>query len=527
MGKLGWIIPVAIVGALTIAAGAVYFTILDTSKSTYKATELKNEEVFQRQFVLGMANTKESKEIDFHIDQDSLNQILYNATETIREDATLSKYVGDFYLTIKGSKYTFYVNLDLKAIKTRAIIETTLSENDTDFVFKINNIKLGHMGATWIAEKSGILGRIDEAFGNAFSGANLSIKSDLKNKKITYAKEDMEKDMLNLMSSSSGGDNDSLFLKALKSLDFQYSFDGGMHVKTNLESKIKNDAVSDSHIGTDADSHYANYDKALEFVDGTVDLYKTFLQKGATDGTLLSDTAKGGFKQLQTLGDGSVKVNERIEARIRATDPVGYAVPGEHTAAYIGEEEIDQILLATDIVGDNYVFHYKEDVVYIVVDRFYCDLFTNAEGESFFNFTLGVNINGLETRAIIETKCEPKENSFVADFKISNIYYGETTAASELQGKVEEYFESAISKIAETDNSWIIFEPTDDGVKVKDTIRINFDRLIDNEESLAPYKAAFEAAGGTKSITIDKDEVGINKRGKLELHFTTPELVLP
>ena len=519
MGKLGWIIPVAITGTLVLVAGGFYLAIMDHGQSTYKPIEASNEEVIQRQVVKGFGHTKDQKQIDFHVDNDTLNQILYNSTKSIREDKSAGQFFGDFYLTINGNNYTFYVNLDLKAIKTRAILSTVLSENDEEYVFTVKSVKLGSLGATWLAEKTGVLEKIDGAFTNAFQGTNLSIKSDLKHKKLTYAKADMQKDMINLMSSSSGSDDESIFMKAIKSFDFTFSFEDGMHVKTDLTSKVENTSVSDSRIGTDAGSHYYNYNTALNYIDTGVSIYKDLLKSGTVSDAEAKATADISFDALQTLGDGSKEVNETIKTRIKNTDYSVYASAGTRRVAYIGEEEIDEILLATGIVGDNYLFHYGEDVVYVAVDRFYCDLFTDAKGDSYFNYTVGVNINGLETRAIIETKCNPKDNSFVADFEITNIYYGQTIAEEGFQSKIKDYFKSAIQSM--TDNAWITYEPDDGlGGKLANTIRIDFDRLIDTEPSLEDYKTVFASAGGTKSFAIDKDAEGLGNRGKLELYYS-------
>ena len=517
MGKLGWIIPVAITGTLVLVAGGFYLAIMDHGQSTYKPIEATNEQVITRQVVKSFANTKENKEIDFHVDSDTLNQILYNSTKSLREDPNVGSMFGDFYLTIQDRNYTFYVNLDLKAIRTRAILSTVLSETDTDYVFTVKSVKLGHLGATWLAEKTGVLGKIDDAFQNAFQGTNLSIKSDLKNKKLTYAKEDMHKDMIKLMSSSSGSEDDSIFMKALKSFDFDFSFDGGMHVKTNLANKIENTSKSDSRLG--ADTHYYNYDQALKFIDDGMGVYKTLIKNGALNDDEMNGAAEINFKLMKTLGDGSLEVNNTVKTRIKNTDHSVYLTSGEHRVAYIGEEEIDEILLSTGIIGDNYLFHYGEEAVYVVVDRFYCDLFTDANGDSYFNYTVGININGLETRAIIETKCTPLANSFVADFEITNIYYGETVAEEGFQSKIKEYFKTALDSM--TDNAWITYEPDDGmGGRLTNVIRMDFDRLVDTEAELAPYKTAFESAGGTKSFSIDRDNVGLGNRGNLELFYT-------
>ena len=71
MGKLGWIIPVAITGTLVLVAGGIYLSIMDLNKSSFKPEDISTEHVLQRQLVRSLEKTSEEKKIDYILWLDS------------------------------------------------------------------------------------------------------------------------------------------------------------------------------------------------------------------------------------------------------------------------------------------------------------------------------------------------------------------------------------------------------------------------------------------------------------------------
>ena len=506
MGKLGWIIPVAITGTLVLVAGGIYLSIMDLNKSSFKPEEISTDHVLQRQLVRSLEKTSEEKKIDYTIDQKCLNQIFYNATESIRKDPQMSQYIGDFYVQIKGNNYKFFIEANLKVIQTRFIIDTNLNETDTDYIFKVDSIKAGNFPAKWLIDMTGVAKNLP--LESTFQDMGLNIKVDLDNSRLTYAKADMEKDLLDLMSSKSGSGDDSLLSSTLDTMDLKFEMDKGIHVTGDLSDMQKNDEVSDSSTDTET-GHYENAELIKQCVDAGVKSAKEDSAKGRSDEEIQS-SAESFFKQIKNLGSVN-GVNKLIETRVKsANDASVYVTPGNYKVAYVGEDELDDILLATDVIGKSYLLHYGEEVAYVVVDNFYCDLFTK-DGKQYFNYTLAININGLETRAIIETQCEPVANSFKANFKITNIYYGAKVAKDKFQKVIKDFFNDAINSM--DDSSWVSFD------RENDVIGFDFDKLFEKDE-LTAYQASFEAAGGgTKSFSIDKDNVGLGGEGQLSLHF--------
>ena len=506
MGKLGWIIPVAITGTLVLVAGGIYLSIMDLNKSSFKPEEITTEKVLQRQVVRSLEATAETKKIDYTIDQKCLNQIFYNATESIRKDEKMSQYIGDFYVQIKGKKYTFYIEANLKVIQTRFIIDTTLKETDTDYIFNVDSIKAGNFPAKWLIDMTGVAKNLP--LESTFTDMGLNIKVDLDKSQLTYAKADMEKDLLALMSSKSGSGDDSLLSSTLDTMDLDFEMNAGIHVTGDLSDMQENKDISDSSTDT-ATGHYEDLELIKKCVEDGVKSAKEDAAKGKKDEEIQS-SAEFYFKQIKKLGGGD-GVNTVIQNRVKSSnDASTYTSTGNWKVAYIGEDELDQILIGTDVIGKSYLLHYADEVAYVVVDNFYCDLF-HKEGKSYLNYTLCININGLETRAIIETECEPVANSFKANFKINEIYYGAKVAKDKFQKVVKDFFSDALNSM--DDSSWARFD------KENDIISFDFDKLFEKDDLIA-YQAAFEiGGGGTKSFFIDKDNVGLGGEGQLSLHF--------
>lgn len=506
MGKLGWIIPVAITGTLVLVAGGIYLSIMDLNKSSFKPEEITTEKLLQRQLVRSLETTAETKKIDYTIDQKCLNQVFYNATDSIRNDPKMSQYIGDFYVQIKGKNYKFFIEANLKVIQTRFIIDTTLKETDTDYIFHVDSIKAGNFPAKWLIDMTGVTKNLP--LESTFTDMGLNIKVDLDNSQLTYAKADMEKDLLNLMSSKSGSGDDELLSSTLDTMNLKFEMNAGLHVTGDLTDMQENTDISDSSTETTT-GHYEDLEYIKKCIEDGVKSAKEDAAKGKKDDEIQS-SAEYYFKQIKALGGGD-GVNTVVQNRVKSTnEATTYASSGNWKIAYIGEDELDQILIGTDVIGKSYLLHYADEVAYVVVDNFYCDLF-QKEGKSYLNYTLCININGLETRAIIETECQPVANSFKANFAINEIYYGTKPAKAKFQKVVKDFFSDAINSM--DDSSWVHFD------KDNDIISFDFDKLFEKDE-LSAYKTAFELGGnGTKSFCIDKDNVGLGGEGQLSLHF--------
>ena len=511
--KLFWIIPVALTGVIVLVLGGIYLSIMDHGKSDFKPEEITNKQLLQRQLVRSFSETQSKKAIDYKLDQDCLNQLLYNATEGIREDATVNQFIGDFYVKIKGNNYKFYVNANLKIVKTRVILDTQLVEKDTEYIFQIKNIKLGNFPAKWIVDATGVLKKVD--IGELFEGFGLSIKADVDNHRLVYAKEDMRKDVVNLLSSpaSASGTEQELLKGAIETFEYKYEFDNGIHVTSDLSNNIGNSKISDDRYvkgdTSKSSNHNIKYDKALEKIDNTITNFETSSKSPKTTEEDLAEIAKEGFESLRTLGDDTLSINDQIHDEV-TSHPVDYYESTGFNAdiASVTENDIDNYLRSTDVIGKHFIIHYKQEISYIVVDNMFCDIFTrNDTGVdlTYMNFTIGININGLETHTIIETECNPEDDSFKANFNIKHVYYGEAIASETLEKVIKEIFKEAVNP--ESNKAWITYDGEND------TMSIDFEKILDLD-----YLNVFDSKG-TKSFYLDKVGSSVEDNGALQLWF--------
>ena len=496
---LGIIIPVAVLGTLLLGVGGLYLSILDRTPSPYQDQGLNNDQVLRRQLVRSFKDTKENKKIEYKIDQDSLNQIFLNANESIKGSAA-GDYIGNIYTEIKDNNYKFYVEADAKIIKTRIILDTTLSDDNENYFFQINSINAGHFPAYGILKATGVLRSLP--LDSVFANVGLNMKFDAEKGVITYSKADVEKDLIKMMSSNT----DDLLEGALNTMDLKFAFDAGINATGDLSELIENPKVSDSRVDG---PHYSNYKAYTDSISKTVNGYVEKIKAGADEDSLKAFLDES-FGALKSIKAKDKEVNQVIKERIMATPVTAFTGSGYNKeVSHITEGELDEILLTTGILGKNYVFHFNEEVAYIVVDSFYTDIFTDDHGDSFINYTLGINVNGLETRAIIETKCSPIDNSFSADFVISNIYFGSKKAEDKFATVVKNFFDDALSSM--DDASWMSHE------RGSNSMTINFDKLVQNDDALVTYQDIFYNAGGTRSFLISNN--GINESGVLSIRF--------
>lgn len=503
--KLGIFIPLGVIGTIVLAAGGLYLAVMDTTPSPFKPQDITNEQLLQRQLVRSFKDVESSKEMLYKIDEECLNQIIFNSSKELREDEQYQGMIGDIHVEIKDNNYNFFVNVDLKAIKTRVILETVLETKDTAYEFKINKIKLGSVPLTSIVKSSGILKNIDLA--KTFQDAGLTVSVDYDNMVITYLKSDMKKDLSAKISSTS---TDEMIQSAMDAIEFEFGFDSGLYARGNFSNLIENPSKSDSRSNS---SHYANYAARKALVTEQAKEVAAMYGKNGNTETSVQQAANERFARLQNLATEGDDANTIIKDRMMETEWYSYVLDTTFNGevAYVTEEEIDSILGKTEVLGKNYLLHYENELVYVVVDSFYCDMFTSGTN-SYINFTMGINLNGLETRAIIETKATPKNNSFACDFTIENIYYGSTPAPDGFTTMVKNFLEDGVNSME--DHTWFEYHKADN------KFTIDFDKMLKTDIGLAPYYNVFDTLGiGRRDFHIDKEKVGLNGNGKLSLWF--------
>ena len=481
------IILASIFGVIAITCGVFVFLIMDMSPFPYKDQNLSNEQVINRQLVNSLSNTETNKSIDFEIDQDSLNQLLINSRKSIQDNSGFR----DFYVDIKDNNYIFEASVNLKLISSKVYIHTKLVPDGDTFIFNIEKVKLGKLGGRRMVNK--------EVYEATFANAGLNIILDLENNRLVYSKEDVRKDLNNMLHYS----KDDLLNIVINNIDLINDQNNPFKVSGELTSLIENNNVSDCSM---EGSHYANYEATKQAIGTATQNVKNVLSQ--TD-EIIKDTANtqyGVLKNLQPKGEG---INSIVKKEIQTlpTNPSSYT--GITKVASVSETQIDEILHSSNILGKNAIFYDKTSLSYIVVDRLYSDIFTNENGDKFVNYTIGLNVNGLETRAVVETKCMPVANEFEADFDITHVYYGNKLADDSSKKTIKDLFSATIQSIGD---SWISYQAN------ANKVMFDFTKLIKEDADLAIYKDIFYDLGGTRAFDISNNKV--NEAGEFALYFT-------
>lgn len=208
-----WIPLIVIFSIVILPLGIVAILFYDPHHIDTGITEKKEEAAIFNSVMTDMFDgcRKENPTIDLKITQKQLNQLLYNASSNLPEQA--SKYLKQFSIQITDDSYVFDLEIGafdvLKShvtIKTIIQVDADLGNGDKGFLFAISDLKVGRLGnmqglLPWAANTIGL------DLSSIFSSAGLSIKADVDNLRLTYSYDDFVSDI-----SSKAGSTDPLFL---------------------------------------------------------------------------------------------------------------------------------------------------------------------------------------------------------------------------------------------------------------------------------------------------------------------------
>lgn len=485
--KKRMIILASIFGVIGITCSVFVFLIMDLSLFPYTDQNLTNEQVINRQLALSLNDAETNKSINFEINQDSLNQLLINSRKTLQDNSGYR----DFYVDIEDNNYIFEASINLKLISSKVYVHTTLTNENGDFIFNINKVKLGKLGGKRMLNK--------EVFDATFANAGLNIKLDIENNRLIYSKDDIRNDFNNMLHIN----NNNLTNIVINNMDLNYDSDNPFKVSGNLSMLIENNEVSDCSL---EGPHYASYEATKQAINNATQNVRNVLSQSDE---IIIDTANnqyGTLKDLQPKGEG---INSIVKKEIQTlpTNPSSYS--GTTKVASVSESQLDDVLHSSNILGKNAIFYDKTQLSYLVIDRLYSDIFTNENGDKFINYSIGLNVNGLETRVVVETKYLQIANEFEADFDISHIYYGNKLADDSTKSNIKELFKMIIQSI---NDSWISYKEN------ANKVSFDFSKLIKDDGDLAVYKDIFYDLGGTRAFDISSNKV--NETGEFSLYFT-------
>lgn len=174
--------------------------------------------------------------IDIAITQRQLNLLLTSASSGMTADSPLKQLA----IIIKDdSKYIFDLEIStLTVVKTHLVIETKvqggseLPDGQKGFLFEITNLKVGRLSGIqsvlpWLVNLTGI------DFSNIFEAANLSIKFDIDNLRMTYSYKDFVKNLSDL-----SGTGNPLFLNIFSNFFSKEKVNFTHHENTDVTGVI-------------------------------------------------------------------------------------------------------------------------------------------------------------------------------------------------------------------------------------------------------------------------------------------------
>ena len=486
--KLRWII-ISVAAVFSIVATTLSLLVLDPTPSPYINEHLSNDQTFNKIFVESFRNIKESKEIEYSLNHDSLNQLLINLEE---------KY-GHIHVEINNKNYRFFIKSSLLLIPTRIVIDTSLETADNGYIFRINNIKTGKLNTYGLLNSTGKLN--NSHLQEIFNEIGLSLKIDYNNKAITYSYDDFEQDLDVLIHKNAS----DIFLGITDESITSYAINDEFTVKKEISSLEENIMKSDSRLDG---PHYANYSLLTETINNKANEIVDLVSKGVNSESIQT-YASSTFSELKSFEEKGEDITSIVKTKILEKPISEYSGSGfDKEVSFVNELEINDILKSSDIIGKSAIFYHETELVYALIDKFYCDIFCDEFSNVFINYTIGLNINGLETRAIIETKRSLDMNEYVCDFDIINIYYGERLATSSFKSFIKQLFKTALESISD---NCISFNSSNN------VVTINFMDFIKEDVSLASYKTIFYDTIGTRKIVAISD--GLNEIGRLSLRY--------
>ncbi|MCQ2792379.1 MAG: hypothetical protein MJ208_02520, partial [Bacilli bacterium] len=489
--------------------------------------------------------SEENPHIDFTIDEDMIDGILMAGCEKINAP----DYIPKMYCEIEGNEYTFYIDLQVSFLKTRAAIYTIGEAGDEDFTFSVTGLKLGRLPIK--REWAGALVTkfvSDETINDAFAKANFHIKSDLANLRLVYNRNDFQNDVGNYLSEL-GGDNK--FLDVLlgmfgdkESGILEPSFSDGITARFNLEplkiapagSKHPSKYYKDAPINfQNLEGHRAEVEKLLNsgLPEDKVDEVFTFCLCGKNSNSSVTDYIREisdkelGKQLIEYLNVESFDEykGSYIDAK-RETTFVDYsskiAIESEDLFKITGNtkvtftldsNEINQVLankLTTEsnIIGLTMPITYKDEdgnwrFQYVIIDNAYIG-FEESENDTECGmvFYLRFNVGGVPVTVEIASDtidCSKEDVSIITNFK--DMYFGL------VEIKDEQYKDSVLSLV-----------PSSTGPLTYDSanIKINLANLSNIEGEVAQKIIAIFENPSVKRSCKKSTEPGTDK---LELEF--------
>lgn len=463
----GWIIVLVVI--LLILSSPVIFLygfIYDNSEPPAPVTYDMETSIRQKSVLALDEHRSEPKKINIAFEEGDFQGLISSALESATSSVEYLKGMG---VKVEGDKFIFelYVGSLPLDFKSKATITATFVVENEDIVFKITDIKVGKisLGTSLLGQASSLINEND--INNAFSNSGLNMKCNLKEGKITYAKEDAKNDITKLLQQNLASDSlYSAILDELLGMDLFYfntgnnALNSGFNVETVMDNDTyltpeKNLTLSDMLAGVRDDvSNLINADNSPFYP--VTDSHDSFLMEYLIQGY---ERAKDDVKEY---------VKDKDFSSLGISDPKTY--PGKNyvgTASQVqdilnakktdlitggikvDETDLDLIFQNTSLLGTSVLVSAPFDEgyrsSYIVIDNFYTNI---TDGK--ISFVMTANLGGTEVPLILNFKETASSSDVLLTLAKDEFYIGSHQASSALS---ESLFELLSASLEE--ESWI------------------------------------------------------------------------
>lgn len=472
---LGLGIPLVIIGLLI---GSVFVVFGDNNDTDFVGVDnYSTTQVVRNIVTKSLGNAEQLKEMEIRFGEEDFNQIFYNVSkDVIPEEA--KNYLDKLYVEFNNDGINFYLNAHAFGFKTRLVIATKIENGQVDgkdaIILNIQKISVGMVDFFDLIMKLNTVN--NSMLESLFKSSGLSFKADLANKRLYYLEESISNDLNSLLGGSSSlvGSMISHFQSAglVNLICSRYGFGAKINLQpletnsTYIGSEFHKNLVdihskdAKSKIYDLLVSHIIDFDNVSDVFGYLTNGYSSLNdeQKAYIDTLDLSsidiyiNSAYEGYRHTVEEED---KIENIVASQIAMNVPACISNPGvENKIISISEYDIDNYLASTSLIGTSYVLASKSttgvyNVSYIDIDNFYSNIVKDH-----IYYVVGININGLDTRLIVDTKLNNEvDEPYNLSFNIDNIYYGETIADQKLSNTIINMMGDAINGIGE----WVNF----------------------------------------------------------------------
>lgn len=530
-----WVLIGSVVLTITLPVVLLYAFVYDgNTKKVTLQEDLNLKTIGNNIIVDSLDNTVSKEQIAITITENDIDNILHIALEkAVKNNPVIKKA----YIKIKGTTYTFYVDVDATVFKTRVILSTTMkeSEDKNAFIFSIKDVALGRVSGISGPMKALVNKFVNEQTINSFiQSANLSMTFDQPNFQLIYTKEGMMNDLNRLTNDEQLG----LYFDVIQTMvkdnlvDFELETNNFAEGYIDLTKLRTNDRVTDDaeHIKVQPEEVTTNCkNKLVDLIEhGDVDPEKDDL-------ALVFSYLFGGWKYLtteeqtkiQAIDFSYVDINDvttyygfdLVHNEDKIVDSMKGTIDGAKLTnksldprykklCDLSENTINKYIAGRNIVGYTSLLHRKTKdgykVNYVTIDNFYCNLYRKAVEADYVNvaeFVCKMNINGYHTSLTFDSEMGPdafQDKKVV--FTVKDVQFGITNAEN-----LKEHFFNIIFDALSGAGS-------DDSMsadKVNKTISVNFGEVLQAAEDTVEDTIGHARGSLASQFTMDNMEFTI------------------